>query len=99
MTSYDCTLSLLPFYKHRDVECEPSIEDDFLNTHKDNLLNNKHLLKILHLNCQSLAATFTEFEVMNYECNFDIRHSNNFDIQNMVNKEPKSFRLCGTIWI
>ena len=71
-TSYDCALSLLSFYKQRDVESEPSIEDDFLNTHKDNLLNNKHLLKVLHLNCQSLAATFTEFEVMNYECNFDI---------------------------
>ena len=71
-TCYDCTLSLLPFYKQRDVESEPSIEDDFLNTHKNNLLNNKHLLKILHLNCQSLASTFTEFEAMNYECNFDI---------------------------
>ena len=65
-------MSLLPFYKQRDVESEPSIEDDFLNTHKNNLLNNKHLLKILHLNCQSLASTFTEFEAMNYECNFDI---------------------------
>ena len=71
-TCYDCTLSLLPFYKQRDVESEPSIEDDFLNTHKNNLLDNKHLLKILHLNCQSLASTFTEFEAMNYECNFDI---------------------------
>ena len=71
-TCYDCTLSLLPFYKQRGVESEPSIEDDFLNTHKNNLLNNKHLLKILHLNCQSLASTFTEFEAMNYECNFDI---------------------------
>ena len=65
-------MSLLSFYKQRDAESEPSIEDDFLNTHKNNLLNNKHLLKILHLNCQSLASTFTEFEAMNYECNFDI---------------------------
>ena len=65
-------MSLLPFYKQRDVESEPSFEDDFLNTHKNNLLNNKHLLTILHLNCQSLASTFTEFEAMNYECNFDI---------------------------
>ena len=64
-------MSLLSFYKHRDVESEPSIEDDFLDTHKNNLLNNKHLFKILHLNCQSLASTFTDFEAMNYECNFD----------------------------
>ena len=68
---HDCTLSLLPFYKKRDVESEPSIEDDFLNAHKKNLLNNKHL-KILHLNCHSLASTITEFEAMNYKCNFDI---------------------------
>ena len=40
--------------------------------HKNNLLNYKHLFKILHLNCQSLASTFTEFKAMNYECNFDI---------------------------
>ena len=33
-TCYGCTLSLLPFYKQRDVESEPSIEDDFLNTQK-----------------------------------------------------------------
>ena len=26
-TCYDCTLSLLPFYKQRDVEGEPSIEE------------------------------------------------------------------------
>ena len=26
----------------------------------------------MHLNCQSLASTFTEFEAMNYKCNFDI---------------------------
>ena len=45
-TCYDCTLSLLPFYKQREVESEPSIEDDFLNTHNDNLLNNKHLLNL-----------------------------------------------------
>ena len=51
-TCYDCTLSLLPFYKQRDFESESSIEDDFLNTNKNNLLNNKHFLKILHLNCQ-----------------------------------------------
>ena len=56
-TCYDCTLSLLPFYKQRDAESEPSIEDDFLNTHKT-LVNNKHLVKILHLKCQSLASTF-----------------------------------------
>ena len=68
----DFTLSLPPFYKQRDVKSEPFIGDDFLNTNKNNLLNNKHLLKILHLNCQSLASTFTEFEAMNYECNFDI---------------------------
>ena len=71
-TCYDCTLSLLPFSKQRDVKSERSIEDHFLNTHKNNLLNNKHLLKILHLNCQSVASTFIEFEAMNYECNFDI---------------------------
>ena len=65
-------LLLLPFYKQRDVESEPSIEDDFLNTHKNNLINNKHLLKILDLNCQSLASAFTEFKAMNYERNFDI---------------------------
>ena len=40
--------------------------------HKNNLLNNKHFLKILRLNCQSLASTFPKFEAMNYECNFDI---------------------------
>ena len=71
-TSYDCTLSLLPFYEQRDVEGETSIEEDFLDTHKNNLLINKHLLKILHLNCQSLTSTVTEFEAMIYECNFDI---------------------------
>ena len=64
-------MSLLPFYNQRDVESEPSIEEDFLNTHKNSLLNNQHLLKILHLNCQSLASTFIEFEAMNYECNLD----------------------------
>ena len=26
----------------------------------------------MHLNCQSLASTFAEFEAMNYEYNFDI---------------------------
>ena len=26
----------------------------------------------MHLNCQSLASTFTEFEAMSYERNFDI---------------------------
>ena len=71
-TCYDCTLSLLPFYKKRDVEGESSIEDDFLDTYKNNLLNNKHPLKILYLICKSLASTFTEFEAMNYECNFNI---------------------------
>ena len=71
-TCHDCTLSLLPFYKQRNAESEPSIEDDFRNTHKKNLLTNKHLLKILHLKCQSLASTFPKFEEMNYECNFDI---------------------------
>ena len=72
LTCYDCTLPLLPFYKQRDVESDPSIVDDFLDIHKNNLLNNKDVLKILHLNCQSLASTFTELEAMNYECNFDI---------------------------
>ena len=71
-TCYECVLSLLPFYKQRDVVGEPSIKEDFLDTHKNNLLNNKDLLKILHLNCQSLASTFIEFEAMNYECHFDI---------------------------
>ena len=71
-TCYDCTLPLLPFYKQRDAESDPSIVDDFLDIHKNNLLNNKDVLKILHLNRQSLASTFTEFEAENYECNFDI---------------------------
>ena len=53
------------------VEGQPSIEEDFLNTHKNNLLNNKHLLRILNLNCQSLASTFTEFKAINYGCNID----------------------------
>ena len=33
-TYYECTLSLLPFYKQRDVESEPAIGDDLLNRHK-----------------------------------------------------------------
>ena len=37
-TCYDCTLSLLPFYKQRNAESEPSIEDDFRNTHKKKTL-------------------------------------------------------------
>ena len=71
-TCYDCTLSLLPFYKQRDFESDPCIVDDCLDTHKNNLINNNHLLKILNLNCQSLSSTYTKFKAMNYECNFNI---------------------------
>lgn len=74
-----CLLISLPFRCVRDIDVlsQPVNNiDDQLNEHKSKHLeildSNRHHLSICHLNTQSLASSFAEFEVMLNEHKFDI---------------------------
>ena len=73
----NCTLSQMPFSNLCDLDSSSTtiaspIQTTLFDHHKKQLEANKHLLKILHLNTQSLLSTFAEFEAMAFEYKFDI---------------------------
>lgn len=76
-TCNNCTLSQMPFSKICDLNSSSATiastnQSVIIDQHKEQLEVNKHLLKIFHLNTQSLLSTFAEFEAMAYEYKFDI---------------------------
>ena len=73
-TCHNCLLSVLPFFRVRDIfDTDVPQEDEQLNPETVNLLNNhrKHF-SIAHLNTQSMTPAFNEFESMLSEHQFDI---------------------------
>ena len=77
-TCHICSLSYLPFFNVRDL-ITPYVQTDLVQLvnsdhvdHLEILKANSNHLSICHLNVQSLASTFTEFEVMLHQHRFDI---------------------------
>ena len=76
-TCSNCLHLSLPFSNQIDMELfetsvEDSLSDRYHDVHLDLLDNNKHLLKLLHINTQSLTSRFDEFLLAINKYNFDV---------------------------
>ena len=65
-TCFSCTLSDLPFFNIRDISKINAslIENDteqYIDSHLKSFHDNKHLMKLMHLNTQSMMSSFDEF--------------------------------------
>ena len=77
-TCDNCLLSILPFYCTRELTCNNSftnllVDENILSDqHKQNFNENLNLLKLMHLNAQSLSSTFDAFQHLIHDYPFDI---------------------------
>ena len=75
-TCHRCLLFELPFHKTRtineDIPPVDNVLDEIENEHLTAMESNKSKISIAHLNTQSIASTFAEFEHMLMRFNFDI---------------------------
>ena len=74
-TCHRCLCSVLPFHNTRTIDETPADSqavDDLIDQHLTTLDANRNRISIAHLNTQSIASSFAEFEAMLTRYKFDI---------------------------
>ena len=73
-TCHRCVWSVLPFYNSRTFDETPTDHQDVdtVDHHINTLDANRNRISIAHLNTQSIASSFAEFEEMLMRYQFDI---------------------------